>query len=93
MKFLIKNCQRRRKSHKNFKKHLRFLGVNAAGLRPKLLTFRKIIDELKPSVFFIEETKYKDEGKFKIENYVISKNIRKNHDGGGGLALGVYKRA
>ena len=91
MKFLIKNCQRRRKSHKNFKKHLRFLGVNAAGLRPKLLTFRKIINELKPSVFFIEETKYKDEGKFKIENYVIFENIRKSRDGGGGLALGCIK--
>ena len=70
---------------------MRFLGVNAAGLRPKILTFKKILNELKPSVFFIEETKYKDEGKLKIENYVIFELVRKSRDGGGGLALGCLK--
>ena len=70
---------------------LRFLGVNAGGLRPKLLTFKKILNELKPSVFLIEETKYKDEGKMKIENYLIFELVRKSRDGGGGLALGCLK--
>ena len=40
----------RRKSEKSFVKSLRFLGVNTAGLRPKLLTFKKVIKELMPSV-------------------------------------------
>ena len=73
-------------------KNLRFLGVNASGLRPKLSTFKKIIAELKPSVFLIEETKYKDEGKLKIGgNYIIFESVRKSRDGGGGLALGCDK--
>ena len=67
------------------------MGVNAAGLRPKLVTFKKILNELKPSVFLIEETKYKDEGKLKIENYIIFELVRKSRDGGGGLALGCIK--
>ena len=72
-------------------KQLRFIGINAAGLRPKLFTFKKILHELKPSVFFIEETKYKDEGKIKLENYVIFELVRKSRNGGGGLALGCEK--
>ena len=51
-------------------------------LRPKLFTFKKILNELKPSVFFIEETKYKDAGKIKLENYVIYELVRKSRNGG-----------
>ena len=81
----------RRKGAKNFRKHLRFLGVNAAGLRPKLFTFRKIISELKPSVFFVQETKYKDVGRIKLDNnYTIFELVRKSK-AGGGLALGCDK--
>ena len=69
---------------------MRLLGVNSAGLRSKLSTFRKVLTELKPSVFFVEETKYKNSGKLKFENYVIFELLRKNKDGGG-LALGCAK--
>ena len=69
---------------------MRLLGVNSAGLRSKLSTFRKVLTELKPSVFFVEETKYKNIGKLKFENYVIFELLRKNKDGGG-LALGCTK--
>ena len=55
-----------------------------------MFTFKKIISELKPSVFFCEETKFKDTGKLKIDNYVIFELVRKNRDGGG-LALGCDK--
>ena len=54
------------------------------------MTFRKVISELKPSVFFIEESKYKEEGKLKLENYIIFELVRENRDGGG-LALGCVK--
>ena len=55
------------------------------------MTFRKVLTELKPSVFFIEETKYKDVGKLKFENYLIFELVRKSRDGGGGLAIGCDK--
>ena len=83
----------RRNRAKSFKKELRFLGVNSAGLRPKMFTFKKILSELKPSVFFIEETKYKDEGKIKLDsNYTVFERVRKSKDGGGGVALGCDKQ-
>ena len=61
----------KRKSAKSFTKSLRLLGVNAAGLRSKLTTFKKVLLELKPSVFFIEESKYKEIEKFKFENSIF----------------------
>jgi hypothetical protein len=60
-------------------------------LRPKLATFRKVIADVQPSVFFVEETKYKDSGKLKIENYTIFELVRKSRNGGGGLAIGCDK--
>ena len=45
--------------------------MNSAGLRPKMKTFKKVIAELGPSVFFLEVTKFKDAGKFKFDNYDI----------------------
>ena len=41
-------------------------------------------------MFFIEETKYKNSGKFKIEKYEIFELVRSNRDGGG-LAIGCLK--
>ena len=74
--------QGRRKSKKSFVKSLRFLAVNTAGLRPKLLTFKKVIKELMPSVFFLEETKFKDTGRLKLANYDIFELVRESRDGG-----------
>ena len=67
------------------------LGVNAAGIKSKLTSFRNVLNELKPAVFFIEETKQKDEGKLKFENYDVFERVRENGKGGGGLALGCLK--
>ena len=64
--------------------------MNAAGLKSKLLTFKKVLFELQPSVFFIEETKFKTSGKFKIENYDIFELTRNDREGGG-LAIGCLK--
>ena len=76
---------------KNITKSLRLLGVNSAGLRSKLMTFKKVLNDLKPGVFFVEETKMRDPGKLKFENYIVYEKVRKNRDGGGGLALGCLK--
>ena len=60
-------------------------------MRPKLSTFKRVIKELEPAVFFVEETKYKEAGKLKIGNYEIFELVRESQDGGGGLALGCLK--
>ena len=54
---------------KCLKKSIRFLGVNSAGIRAKLTSFKNVINELSPAVFFLGETKLKDTGKLKIDNY------------------------
>ena len=68
----------KRNSAKTFHKSLRLLEVNSAGLKCKLTTYKKIMSELKPSIFFIEETKYKETGRIKLENYVIFELVRKS---------------
>ena len=46
--------------------------------------------KLRPSVFFVEESKCKEIGKLKFDNFVIFELIRQNKEGGG-LALGCAK--
>ena len=57
--------------------------MNSAGLGSKIMTFRKIINQLKPSVFMVEETKFKDSGKWKLDGYIIYELIRQDREGGG----------
>ena len=85
------NKRRKRKNKKSFKRSVRFLGVNSAGIRSKLTSFKNVLNELKPIVFYVEETKLKDEGKLKLDNYDVFELVRKSRDGGGGLALGCLK--
>ena len=69
------------------------VGINAAGLSPKFDSFDKMLSDLSPSVFFIEETKLKRPGRIQTnhsEKYIIFELIRKEK-GGGGLAIGVVK--
>ena len=67
------------------------MGVNAAGIRSKMTSFKDTLNRLEPEVFFIEETKMKEEGKLKFENYDVFELTRKSRDGGGGLAIGCKK--
>ena len=80
-----------RKNKKSFKRSVRFLGVNSAGIWSKLTSFTNFLNEIKPIVFYVEETKLKDEGKLKLDNYDVFELVRKSRDGGGGLALGCLK--
>ena len=77
---------------RNFNKSLRLFGVNAAGLASKLCSFKKLISDLQPSLFFVEETKFQPPGKLKLDKYTIFEWNRKSSGGhdqaGGGLALG-----
>ena len=75
----------------NKKRFVRFLGVNASGMKSKMLTFRKVLKELEPSVFFIQESKYSETGQMKLgNNFIIFELVRQNRSGGG-LALGCSK--
>ena len=56
-----------------------------------MLSFKKVINDLKPAVFFIQETKMKNPGQIKIENYVIFEKLRNINENGGGLALGCIQ--
>ena len=86
-----KHRRARRNNAKSFSKQIRFLEVNAAGLRFKFFTFKKVLKELQPSVFFIEETKLKDAGRIKLKDYVIFEKPRTNNICGGGIAIGCIK--
>ena len=86
-----KEKRRQRKKMKPHKTSIRFLGVNANGLKPRFLTFKKVMKDLTPSVFFVEETKFQEEGELQLENFMIFELTRASRDGGGGLALGVVK--
>ena len=50
-----KEKRRLRKRVKNHKTSIRFLGVNANGLKPRIFTFKKVIKDLNPSVFFLRK--------------------------------------
>ena len=40
----------------------------------------------------MEETKFKEEGKLKVDNFVVFEHVRKTRDGGGGgIASGCIK--
>ena len=81
----------RRNSKKQFKRKLSFIGVNAAGISSKLSSFDSLLGALKPTVFFIEETKLKMAGKIKTENSKGYQIFELNRIGkaGGGLAIGA----
>ena len=66
-------------------------GVNAAGLSSKLDSFDHLLSTLEPSIFFIEESKMKTQGKIKTknsQNYQIFELVRK-FKSGGGIAIGA----
>ena len=58
----------RRRQITNISTHVGFMGVNSAGLRSKLPTFKKVLYNLKPSVLFVQEMKFKTEGKLKLHD-------------------------
>ena len=69
---------------------MRLLGINAAGIKSKLFTFRKVLATLNPSIFFLEESKYKNAGNMKFDNYIVFELVRQSKEGGG-LAIGCAK--
>ena len=82
------------KKHKRKKKEMlnvSFLGINSAGLSSKLHSFDKLLSDISPGVFFVQETKMRRIGNIKtlnVKKYQVFELVRKSK-GCGGLALGA----
>ena len=81
---------KKRSKNKMDQSNICIMGVNAAGITSKMNSFKNVVRQLKPSIFFVEETKLKRQGKLKLENYEIFELNRKNKQGGG-IAIGMVK--
>ena len=53
-----------------------------------MMTFKKVLADLTPAVFSVQETKMRNEGNIKIDDYVIFEKIRRKKENGGGIAIG-----
>ena len=53
-----------------------------------MLSFNKLLIEEQPSIFFVEETKFRTEGKLNLKNYKVFECVRQN-TGGGGILIGA----
>ena len=69
------------------------MGVNAAGLMSKIDSFEKLLIDMVPAVFCIQETKLKKSNQIRTpnsKNYTIYELNRKSSNGGG-LSIGVHR--
>ena len=67
------------------------IGVNCAGLSSKMQSFKNLILNARPSLFFLQETKFKSEGKLRdFKEYQTYELVRKNNECGG-LAIGALE--
>ena len=92
--------QKKPKRKRNIKRNkiilnsnLRILGVNAAGIQSKLKSFDYILQNLKPQIWTVQESKLKPNQKLKCEaakSFEIFYLNRKEAQGGG-LIVGVHK--
>ena len=65
------------------------IGINCNGLSGKRDSLTANLDQLKPSIFFVQETKFMKKGLFKANNYEIFEYIRPT--GGGSILTGVHE--
>ena len=66
------------------------MGNNSAGLLNKLDSFKRNIENFKPGVYFVQETKCRRKNQIKHDDYIMFEMIRKT-SGGGGLLTAVHK--
>ena len=72
METMVKKNRRALRSNKTKKntkvKNIKLVGVNSAGLSSKLDSFDSLLSNLMPSIFFVQETKFRANGKLKTVN-------------------------
>ena len=67
-----------------------FGGVNPDGAQGKWATIKKAVKDTGASVWMMQETKCKLEGRLKLDGFITYEHLRSDRDGGG-LALSVRK--
>ena len=67
---------------------LNILSTNARDMRYKESDLKDKVKFFNSSIFSVQETHYRQKGKFKLQDYHIFESIRKNKDHGGSM-LGV----
>ena len=86
------NKRGRRKSSKRITKTFKMLSANAAGIKSKMTTLKKIVSEENVNISFLQETNYKETGQMNLDSdFIIFERVRPIRDGGGGVALGCQK--
>ena len=79
------------RNRKNNGKKVCLIGINCSGLSSKMQSFRNLILNARPCIFFLQETKFKIEGKLRdFKEYQTYELIRKNKECGG-LAIGALE--
>ena len=74
--------------------NFRTLSCNAAGLKNKIFSLSKVINDLEVSLFCIQETHYLQESQVKFENdskYQLFEKLRESKSNGG-LLIGALKK-
>ena len=96
---IIKNSKRKqnrrkeRKMKKVNERTFKVIGINAAGLMSKIESFEKLMKDVQPSVFCVQETKLRKPNKIKTEStkgFTMYELLRQDSNGGG-LCIGVHK--
>ena len=85
----------KRKNENVVNRKLKLIGINSAGLSSKLDSFDKVLEDIQPGVFFIQESKMKRMGKINTENakkYQIYELLRKSEAGVGLAILSVERK-
>ena len=95
----FKSIKRKRRVYGNKHKtrnnyqSLTFFSCNAANIKNKLLSLEKVVNDLKLSLFCLQESHVKKVGSIKFKNsnnFQIYEKVR-DKKGGGGLAIGIEK--
>ena len=74
-------------SKKSTEKSLKIIGNNVAGILGKKDSFVNLVENVKPGVTMVQETKLYKKGQIKMNNYSIFEKIRGQSEGGGLLTM------
>ena len=63
------------------------MGNNSAGIKAKLDSFQNVINQLKPGVAMLQESKLYEKGTLKFNDYCVFEKVRNQNEGGGLVTL------
>ena len=66
---------------------MKIIGNNSAGIKAKSDSFKNVLNQLKPGVVMLQETKLYRKGTLKFDNFCVFEKVRGQNEGGGLLTL------